>query len=198
MIQNFLPKPNEIIEQSIMFNESQRAFGYKCSVMIPENIDLPEIGYQQDVGYKEEDAFDAYITIDPHPKPKLLQTLGWNIEDEDTKPMICYISRYIQPIDDWRKVNGQSIEILPTKYTRLILDYDYQDAGKEFIVTKVSSNSFNPIYYILMIVPYRPIIPKNNVDPLQERNTERLNIQEENQQFRFIGKTREKEVNIKY
>lgn len=197
MIQNFLPKPNEIIEQSIMFNESLRGFGYKCKVLIPTNIDLPDEGYQQNIGYEEDKSIDLYISIDPHPKPKLLQTLGWNIEDDDTKPMVCYMSRYLQPIDDTRKVNTQYIEVLPTKYTRLLLEYDYYNIGKEFIVTKVSSNSFNPIYYILMIVPYRPTTPKNP-DPLQEHNVDRLNIQEDDNGFRFLGKTRSKEVDIKY
>lgn len=197
MIQNFLPKPHEIIEQSIMFNESLRGFGYKCKVLIPTNIDLPEEGYQQNIGYDDSASIDLYIQIDPHPKPKLLQSLGWISEDEDTKPMLCYMSRYIQPTNEVRKVNSQSIEILPIKYTKLILEYDYENAGKEFIVTKVSANSFNPVYYILMIVPYRPVVPKNP-NPLQDNNLERLDVQEEDNSFRFLGKNRSRDVNIKY
>lgn len=197
MIVNLLPKQNELIEQSIIFNESMRGFGYKCRVLIPDSVELPDIGYHQDIGYNEDNALDAYISIDPHPKPKLLQNLGWDIESEDTKPMICYIAKYIQPIDKPRDVNTESIKVVPTKYTRLTLEYDYEDKGKEFIVTKVSSNSFNPIYHIIMIVPYRPTVP-DNVDPLNDHNLDKLKVQETDSQFRFIGTDRLKEVEIKY
>lgn len=197
MLMNLLPKPHEIREQSIMFNESMKGFGFKTEVLIPKNIDLPDIGYQQNVGYDDADKFIAYISLDPHPKPKLLQSLGWDIEDEESKPILCYVSRYLQRDDSPRNVNTEATEILPTKYTRLTLDYDYEDKGKEFIVTRVSSNSFNPVYYIMMIVPYRPRVP-NNPDPLQDNNTEMLNMQEVDSSFKFLGKTREKQVDIKY
>ena len=196
MITNFLPKSNELIEQSIMFNESMRGFGYKCSVLIPTSVDLPEVGYHQNVSYDESTAFNAYISIDPHPSPKLLQNLGWNTEDDDTKPMICYISRYLQPTDSPRQVGGSWKEVLPVKYTRLVLEYDYQTSGKEFIVSKVSSNTFNPIYYIMMIVPYRPTVP-NNSDPLQDANVRITDIQETDNDFKFIG-SRLSQVGIKY
>lgn len=197
MITNLLPKPNEIIEQSIMFNESMRGFGFRCTVLIPVNIDLPDLGYHQDIGYDESQKFVAYISIDPHPRPKLLQSLGWITEDDDTKPMICYISRYLQQEDKPRDVKSEFKEILPTKYTRLLLEYDYQDYGKEFIVTKVSSNSFNPVYYIMMIVPYRPNIPAN-VDPLRDHNLERLDVQETDNELRFLNSDRFKTVGIKF
>lgn len=197
MIMNLLPKSNEIIEQSIMFNESMRGFGFKCEVLIPTNIDLPELGYHQNIGYDDATKFIAYISIDPHPKPKLLQSLGWISEDDDTKPMLCYISRYLQPEDSPRDVNSDYKEILPTKYTRLVLEYDYENSGKEFIVTKVSDNAFNPVYYIMMIVPYRPTIP-TNTDPLRDQNLERLNIQDTDNEFRFINSGRFEDVDIKY
>lgn len=197
MIANFLPKPHEIVEQSVMFNESMRGFGFKAEVLIPTNIDLPQMGYQQDIGYDDATKFIAYVSIDPHPKPKLLQTLGWNIESDDVKPMICYISRYIQDPIHPRDVNSWCKEILPTKYTRLNLEYSYQDKGKEFIVTDVSSNEFNPVYYILKITPYRPNTPINP-NPLQDNNVERLDVQEFDNNFRFLNKDREKQVDIKY
>lgn len=200
MIANFLPKPNEIIEQSIMFNESMRGFGFKCIVSIPDNIDLPDLGYQQDIGYDDAEKFEAYISIDSHPKPKLLQTLGWDIEDDEVKPMICYISRYLQHPNHPRTPNVQNDfykEILPTKYTRLTLDYSYEDIGKEFIVTKVSSNEFNPVYYILQIVPYREHVP-DNPDPLQDNNVNKLNVQEFDNNMRFLNKDRFEQVSIKY
>lgn len=197
MIINFLPKPNEIIEQSIMFNESLRGFGYKCKVLIPSVIDLPEMGYHQDVGYDEESAFYAYVSFDSHPTPKLLNNLGWNTESDDTKPLICYISKYIQPVDKPRGVNTEAFKVDPTIYTRLVLDYDYEELGKEFIVTKVSDNHFNPVYRILMIVPYRPRIP-DNPDPLQDNNVEKINLQEFDNQFRFTDIGRKSEIGIKY
>jgi len=200
MIINFLPKPEEIIEQSIMFNESMRGFGFKCKVLIPKNVNLPKIGYHLDVGYDDADAFDAYISIDPNPKPKLLQSLGWDIESDDTKPMVCYVARYLQPIDKARDLDldkKKVKEILPERYTRLVLEYSYNDEDKEFIVTKASSNQFNPVYYILMIVPYRQYVPENP-EPNQEDNVERLRIQQTDENLRFLGKDRAKQVGIKY
>lgn len=200
MIVNLLPKPDELIEQSIMFNESMRGFGYKCEVLIPKNVALPEVGYHPDIGYDDADKFIAYISIDPHPKPKLLQSLGWDIESEDTKPMICYVARYLQHPKRPRDLTldkDEIREILPQRYTRLILDYSYETYGKEFVVTKVSSNQFNPVYYIMMIVPYRPRVP-NNPEPNEEDNTKILNIQQTDENFRFLGKDRAEQVGIKY
>ena len=200
MIANFLPKPNEIIEQSIMFNESMRGFGFKCDILIPTNIDLPEMGFQQEVGYDDAEKFVAYISLNSHPQPKLLQTLGWLIENDEQRPLICYIARYIQHPDRPRTPDFKNDfykEILPTKYTRILLDYNYEDQGKDFIVTAVSSNEFNPVYYILKLAPYRPIVPINP-DPLQDNNVERLNLQEFDNNFRFFNKDRAEQVDIKY
>lgn len=198
MISNFLPKSNEIRELSIQFNESLRGFGFESEVLIPKVVDLADTGYHPNIGYDDADKFTAYISIDPHPKTKLLQKLGWNIESDDNKPLICYMSRYLQPISEPRSVNTTATEVLPTKYTLLKLSYNYNDIyGKEFIVSKVTSNEFNPVYYILLIVPYRPQVI-DNPDPSQDNNTTKLNIQETNSDFRFVGKVRSSDVDIKY
>jgi len=195
---NLLPKTSEIKEQSILINESFKHFGFKAEVLIPKSIDLPDVGYQQEVTYDDADKFYAWLSIDPHPKPKLLQTLGWIIEETEVRPLLCYISRYLQTDEDTpRDVNTTAHEVLPIKYTRLTLEHDYLQEGKEFIVTKVSSNSFNPYYYIILIVPYRPT-RERSPDPLRDNNMDMVGIEQTDSNFNFLNADRFDEVDIKY
>lgn len=183
-----LPKSNEMKEQSIMFNESMRAFGFKAELLIPDSVNLPDLGYQQEVSYEDSEKFVGYVSINNHPEPKLLQTLGWNIENRSHKPIICYIARYLQrDYEIPRDVNTEVVEIFPQKYTRLTLEHDYEDKGREFIVSEVSSNSFNPIYYILMIVPYR-VRDIDDSDRDKDSNFDLLDVDDSKSNFRFLGK----------
>lgn len=198
MLQNFLPKKNEIIEQSIMFGESIKAFGFKADVLIPRSINIPDIGYKEDILYEESDRFSTYLSFDRHPQSKLLRSLGWNIEDSSVKPLVCYIPRYLQVDENLpRDPNSNVVEILPTEYTLIDLEYSYEDGDKSFIVTKVSSSSFNPIYYILLITPYRHREPDNPIHN-QNKNLDLLNIDDSTPEFRFLNKVRETDVDTKY
>jgi hypothetical protein len=184
MMINLLPKSNELIEQSIMFDESIRAFGYKAKLLMPASVSLPDYGFQPDVGY-DKNHLDVYVSISPHPKLKMLKKLGWNIESGEA--LLMYISRYMPNGNPVRDVNSNFIEILPTKHTRLTLEYDYQLAGKEFIVTNITSVQFNPIYYTMMVVPYREVIP-DEITPYDDNNMTKLEIDEINSKFKFLNK----------
>lgn len=197
MIINLLPKPTEMIEQSIMINESYRGLGYKCSVLVPKNIELPKFGYQQDVRYDESARFDSYVAVDANPKPKLLNQLGWNTESNETDPMVFYIARYQQDINEYRDVGTNVREVVPSIYTRFLFDYDYFNKGKEFIVTKVNGNSFNPVYYIMAVSPYEPAVA-DNPDPLNDPNLDKIRVQDTDTNLRFLKVSRGPEVGIKY
>lgn len=187
------PKSDELITQALMINESATQYGYLCKMLVPTTIDLPEIGYQQDIGYNEEDAIELYaIPVNGNLQPKLLKKLGWDIETtSDTKPFVIQISRYI-------KVDGKAREILPTIYTRFTFDYSYDYKEKEFIATHVSSNMFNPVYYLVNLAPYRYNQVRDH-EPLRDTNLELLNVEETDEQFRFMQMpVRGEEINIKY
>lgn len=187
------PKKDELITQALMINESATQYGYLCKMLVPTTIDLPEVGYQQDIGYNEEDAIELYaIPYNGNLQPKLLKKLGWDIETtSDTKPFVIQISRYI-------KVDGKAREILPTIYTRFTFDYSYDYKEKEFIATHVSSNMFNPVYYLVNLAPYRYNQVRDH-EPLRDENLELLNVEETDEQFRFMQMpVRGEEINIKY
>ena len=187
------PKSNELVTQALMINESATQYGYLCKMLVPSTIDLPEVGYQQDVGYNEEDIIELYaIPVNGNLQPKLLKKLGWDIEStSDAKPFLIQISRYI-------KIDGKIREVLPTIYTRFIFDYSYDYKEKEFIATNVSSNMFNPVYYIVSLAPYRYNQVRDH-EPLRDKNLELLNAEESDEQFKFMQMPkRGEEINIKY
>lgn len=187
------PKRDELVTQALMINESLTQYGYLCKMLVPTTIDLPEVGYQQDIGYNEEDAIELYaLPVNSNLTPKLLKKLGWDIETtSDTKPFVIQISRYI-------KVDGKAREILPTIYTRFTFDYSYDYKEKEFIATHVSSNMFNPVYYLVNLAPYRYNQVRDH-EPLRDENLELLNVEETDEQFRFMQMpVRGEEINIKY
>ena len=187
------PKVSEIVNQSLMFDESAKQFGYKCRVLIPSDIDLPKQGFQQDIGYNEEDAIEVYaVPVNGSLTPKLLKKLGWDIESSnETKPFLIQMRRYI-------KKEGKAFEIIPTIYTKILFDYSYVYDEKEFIVTNVSSNTFNPIYYILSMAPYRYQLVENH-EPLQDENLSLLNVQETDERFHFLQvPKRGQEIKTKY
>lgn len=69
------PKSDELITQALMINESATQYGYRCKMLIPSSIELPQIGFQQDVGYNEEDAIELYaIPVNGNLQPKLLKS----------------------------------------------------------------------------------------------------------------------------
>lgn len=187
------PKKEELVTQSLMLNESATQYGYLCKMLVPTSIELPEVGYQQDVGYNEEDSVELYaIPVNGNLTPKLLKKLGWDIEStNDTKPFLIQVSRYI-------KVDGKAKEILPTIYTRFTFDYSYDYSEKEFIATNVSSNMFNPIYYIVSLAPYR-YNQVRDYEPLRDTNLEVLNVEETDERFRFVQMPkRGDDISIKY
>ena len=187
------PKKDELVTQSLMLNESATQYGYLCKMLVPTSIELPEVGYQQDVGYNEEDSVELYaIPVNGNLTPKLLKKLGWDIEStNDTKPFLIQVSRYI-------KVDGKAKEILPTIYTKFTFDYSYDYEEKEFIATNVSSNMFNPIYYIVSLAPYRYNQVRDH-EPLRDTNLEVLNVEETDERFRFMQlPSRGEEVATKY
>lgn len=187
------PKKDELVTQALMVNESATQYGYLCKMLVPTSIELPEMGYQQDIGYNEEDAIELYaLPVNGQLTPKLLKKLGWDIEStSDTKPFLIQISRYI-------KVDGKAKEILPTIYTRFTFDYSYDYEEKEFIATNVSSNMFNPIYYIVSLAPYRYNQVRDH-EPLRDTNLEVLNVEETDERFRFMQlPSRGEEIATKY
>lgn len=187
------PKKDELVTQALMVNESATQYGYLCKMLVPTSIELPEMGYQQDIGYNEEDAIEIYaLPVNGQLTPKLLKKLGWDIEStSDTKPFLIQISRYI-------KVDGKAKEILPTIYTRFTFDYSYDYEEKEFIATNVSSNMFNPIYYIVSLAPYRYNQVRDH-EPLRDTNLEVLNVEETDERFRFMQlPSRGEEIATKY
>lgn len=187
------PKKDELVTQALMVNESATQYGYLCKMLVPTSIELPEMGYQQDIGYNEEDAIELYaLPFNGQLTPKLLKKLGWDIEStSDTKPFLIQISRYI-------KVDGKAKEILPTIYTRFTFDYSYDYEEKEFIATNVSSNMFNPIYYIVSLAPYRYNQVRDH-EPLRDTNLEVLNVEETDERFRFMQlPSRGEEIATKY
>ena len=194
MIRNFLPKPNELIELSIQYNEGLRGFGYRCILRNPLSVDLPEVGYKQNISYSDH-SLEVYISPEQRVTPKLLQKYGWNIEDDDNKPLIVYMSRYIQPTHQTRDVRERAIPTNPEKYSRITLDYDYKDYGKEFIVTDVNANNLNPVYYVLKLAPYRPDIPENPT-PNQDVNLSRLDADRSG--FKFLNLDRKSHIPNKY
>ena len=185
---NLLPKEKELKELSIQFNEGCRLLGYHATILIPDSVDVPEYGYKLTSFYDTAKAFDAYVSIDSNPSPRQLSTLGWNIESSENKPIVCRIAKYLQPIDKDRKVLTKATKIYPVQYTKISLDYSYNDIAKEFIVTKVLTNTITPTHYVMTIVPYRPQVPVNEIEG-QDPNTKRLNLENVEISCGFIHST---------
>lgn len=188
------PKSNEMVTQSLMIYESMTQYGYLCRMLVPTSVDLPEIGYQQDVGYDEDKAVELYaLPVNGQIAPKLLKKLGWDIEStSDTKPFVIQVCRYMKDSD------GKVREVLPTIYTRFTFDYSYDYDEKEFIATKVSGSMFNPLYYIVSLAPYRYNQVRDH-EPLRDTNLEVLNVEETDERFRFMQLPRRgEEIATKY
>lgn len=172
---NLLPKSNDMITQSIMLEESYAMYGTPSKLILAD-YNIPEVGYQPDVSFNEKEPVFTNILIQDPPQPKLLKQLGWNIEADDsyTKPMIASVPRYLsQRCEDGIKPTD-FYELKLNKYTKVYLDYDYDDPEKVFQVTDVTSNMFNPVFYFMKLVPFRERI-EVDPNPVNDPNLTQIN-----------------------
>lgn len=175
MNKSILPKHNDMITQSILLEESYIMSGTHAKLILAD-YKIPTVGYEPDISFNDEKPVVTYILIQDPPQPKLLKQLGWNIESDDqyTKPMIASVPRYLsQPFEDGIKPTD-FYELKLNRYTKVILDYDYEMSGKVFQVTEVSSNMFNPVFYFMKLVPYRERI-EVDPNPVNDPNLTQIN-----------------------
>ena len=181
-----LPKHNDMIMQSILLEESYKMYGTPAKFIFAD-YSLPEVGYELDVRFNDDEPLFTNILIEDHPNPNTLRQLGWAIESDDkyTKPMIATVPRYLSySYEDGIKPT-QFFELLINERTKVCLDYDYEDAEKIFQVMEVSNNMFNPIFYYMKLVPYRERI---EVDP-SPINDPNLSHIEKDGQFKHLTMT---------
>lgn len=142
--------------------------------MILADYSIPEVGYTPDITYTDE--ISTHIFLDVHPTPKLLKQLGWNIEsDDNTHPMLASVPRYLSKgtINTGIIEPTTYYELKINKYTKIYLDYDYELPDKIFIVTDVTSNMFNPVFYYMKLVPFHERIDEDP-SPLNDPNLTHL------------------------
>lgn len=192
---SILPQLNDMVTQSILLEESYVMSGTPARLELA-TFDIPEIGYQHEVSYDPQ-PLDTYLLIQDPPQPKLLKQLGWNIESDEgtTKPMLATIPRYFSvKYDDGIKPT-EYYELFINRYTKVTLDYDYEKPDKVFIVTDVSSNMFNPVFYFLKLAPYRQQV---TVDPSPD-NDPNLSQLNKKGQFKYLTMTpRESTTEVEY
>lgn len=175
MEKSILPRPNDMVTQSILIEESYIMSGTKVKIILAD-YNIPEVGYEPNVSFNEKNPIFTYILVHEPPQPRLLKQLGWDIESDDeyTKPMIASVPRYLsQKQEDGIKPTDY-FELKINKYTKIYLDYDYEDRCKIFQVTNVSSNMFNPVFYFLKLVPWRNKIDEDPT-PINDPNLARIN-----------------------
>lgn len=179
---SILLKPNDLVTNSLILEESYIMSGISCKLTLADDK-IPDIGYQQNIELSE-DIIHTFILPENAPRPKLLKQLGWDIEgDENNKPILVTIPRYISSVEPG--VNGtgfiQPIEYYELKINRYSLieinwDYDYPD--KIFQVTAVNSNMINPTFFYLKLIPYRARVEVDPT-PLNDVNLTQLKIEEQ-------------------
>lgn len=181
-----LPQRNDMITESILLEESYKMYGTPVKFIFAD-YRLPDVGYELDVRFNEDEPLFTHILIDDHPKPNTLKQLGWSIESDDnyTKPMIATVPRYLS----FRREDGikptEFFELLINERTRVYLDYDYEDKARVFQVMEVSNNMFNPVFYYMKLVPYRERV-EVDPDPLNDPNLSHL---DKDGQFKHLTMT---------
>jgi hypothetical protein len=195
---NLNPKLIENTELSIQQAESFRAFGFMAHLTFPLSISNAEIGFEQDIKYNVDQVIDVWISLDSTPKRKLLNSLGWVYQDHENYPLIAYIPRFIP--QDWsspRRVNSKVVEIQPVKYTKVDLEYDYQDHGKKFLIGRLSAINFNPINYIVQLIPENETMPDNPIHG-NDPNLKKLEIEDGKNNFRWLNHSRVRQERSRY
>lgn len=143
---SLLPNNEERKLLSAMYTESFQGYGVKCSLWLVVNESHPDHGTTSNVELSDT-PITVDISLDPHPQIKLLKLLGWYNEDTSTVPLIAYIPRYMN--DELRT------EILISEHAKISMISDPTYLSKEFDVSAVSGNSFNPILWICKLTPHR-------------------------------------------
>lgn len=108
----------------------------------------------------------SYYLVE-NPQPKLLQKLGWNVEDNSTKPMICYLTFKDARGDDIDPSEGAILEI---SYRHTNHKMKYKSEKFDILASKVD---FDLNMFICNLVPHRELTkPANEVstpqDPVNE------------------------------
>lgn len=195
---NLLPKYNDMITNSLLLEESYRMWGTPCEIILAKQ-ETPELGYEKDVFYDEDNPIKTNLLIQTHPTPKLLKQLGWDFEsDEDsTKPMLVSLPRYLSKVEDDGIKPDNWFELKIERFSKVIIDWDYSHPDRIFQVTNVSSNMFNPIFYFIKLAPWREKISPDP-GPLNDPN---LQYTDKEGQFKHISISdpqRSDEIKVKY
>lgn len=108
----------------------------------------------------------SYYLVE-NPQPKLLQKIGWNVEDNSTKPMLCYLTFKDARGDDIDPSEGAILEI---SYRNTNHKMKYKSEKFDILASKVD---FDLNMFICNLVPHRDLTkPVNEVstpqDPINE------------------------------
>lgn len=192
-----LTKPNDMVIQSIMIEESYFMSGVPAKLVLADYI-VPEVGFAPDITYTDE--VSTHIMMDHAPTPKLLKQLGWNIEsDNNTHPMIASVPRYLSKgtINTGIIDPTSYYELKVNKYTKVYLDYDYDLPDRVFIVTDVTSNMFNPVFYYMKLVPFHDRIDEDPT-PVNDPNLSHINKEGGFKHIQMPGKRCPNGVTVEY
>lgn len=173
MEKSILPRPNDMVTQSILIEESYIMQGTKAKIILAD-YNIPEVGYEPNVSFNEKNPIYTYILVQDPVDKKLLKNLGWNIENDQDKPLIASVPRYLSTKNEDGIKPTEYYELMPIKYSKVILDYDYENPSKIFQISEVSSNMFNPVFYFLKLVPWRNRIDEDPT-PINDPNLARIN-----------------------
>lgn len=181
-----LPKHNDMVTQSILLEESYKLFGTPAKFIFAD-YRLPDVGYELDVRFNENEPLFTNILIEDPPKSKILKQLGWSIESDDkyTKPLIATVPRYLSYCYEDGLKPTQFFELILSERTKVCINYDYEATAKVFQIMEISSNMFNPVFYYLKLVPYRETI-EVDPDPINDPNLSHL---DKEGQFKYLTMT---------
>lgn len=125
--------------------------------------------YQVDDSNSENIGTDSYYSylapvevsyyLVQNPKLKVLQKLGWNPEDKDTKPMVCYLT--------FKDSRGNDID--PSEGAILEVSYRYTNHKMKYKSEKfdilASTVDFELNMFICNLVPHREVAKPVNEAP---------------------------------
>jgi len=100
----------------------------------------------------------SYYLVE-NPKPKLLQRLGWNVEDNSTKPMLCYLTFKDSGGNDIDPTEGAILEV---SYRTTNHQMKYTPEKFDILASKVD---FELNMFICNLVPHREAAKPVNEAP---------------------------------
>ena len=125
------------------------------------------VNYNTDSYYAHKAPVEVSYYLIQNPKPKLIQTLGWNTEDNRTKPMICYLTFKDTQGND---INPSEGAILEVSYRTSNHEMKYSAIKFDILASVVD---FELNMFICNLVPHRELAKpvkefSDPADPINE------------------------------